>query len=100
MHPRVYGSHYIGASTKQAENEIGEESVRITQVFAVSGSVENCVNMDTTETKNSLVLKAKTSTPLGDIFNTATAAGWIIGKYEYFLLEGGEVATVKIEGSI
>ena len=28
-HPRVYGTHHIGASTKQAEAAIGEEAKRI-----------------------------------------------------------------------
>ena len=29
QHPRVYGTHHIGASTKQSEQAIGEEAVRI-----------------------------------------------------------------------
>lgn len=32
-HPRVYGSHHIGASTKQAEAAIGDEAVRIIKKF-------------------------------------------------------------------
>ena len=46
QHPRVLISHHIGASTKQAENEIGEESVRICQVFAAKNTIddENWVN--------------------------------------------------------
>jgi D-3-phosphoglycerate dehydrogenase / 2-oxoglutarate reductase len=47
-HPRVYGSHHIGASTKQAESAIGDEAVRIIKKFASSGAVdsENCVNRE------------------------------------------------------
>jgi len=47
-HPRVYGTHHIGASTKQAECAIGEEAVRIIKKFACSGTVdnENCVNRE------------------------------------------------------
>lgn len=47
-HPRVYATHHIGASTKQAESEIGEEAVRICQVFASSGKIDdlNWVNRD------------------------------------------------------
>ena len=46
QHPRVYGTHHIGASTKQAEAAIGEESVRIIKKFAATGAVDdgNCVN--------------------------------------------------------
>lgn len=32
-HPRVVGTHHIGASTLQAEAEIGEEAVRVLGVF-------------------------------------------------------------------
>ena len=47
-HPRVYGSHHIGASTKQAESAIGEEAVRVIKKFAQEGTVdnENCVNKE------------------------------------------------------
>jgi D-3-phosphoglycerate dehydrogenase len=41
MHKKVYGSHHIGASTIQAENEIGQEAVRICQVFAGSGKIDD-----------------------------------------------------------
>jgi D-3-phosphoglycerate dehydrogenase / 2-oxoglutarate reductase len=34
QHPRVYGSHHIGASTKQSEAAIGEEAVRIIKKYA------------------------------------------------------------------
>ena len=52
--PRVYVSHHIGASTKQAENEIGEESVRICQVFASKNTIddENWVNKDSMTPKS------------------------------------------------
>lgn len=45
-HPRVYGSHHIGASTKQAESAIGDEAVRIVRKFATTGQIdlENTVN--------------------------------------------------------
>ena len=62
-HPRVYGSHHIGASTKQAEDEIGAETVRICKVFAKTGSVdnENWVNKDKSRSKQILFIKATVS---------------------------------------
>ena len=47
-HPRCYGTHHIGASTKQAENAIGEEAVRIIKKFKGTGEVDidNCVNKE------------------------------------------------------
>jgi len=46
MHPRVFGHHHVGASTKQAEGAIGDEAVRIIRKFTTSGQVDNgnCVN--------------------------------------------------------
>jgi D-3-phosphoglycerate dehydrogenase len=49
QHPRVYGSHHIGASTKQSEAAIGDEAVRIIKKYAETGLVDNanCVNKET-----------------------------------------------------
>lgn len=40
-HVRVVGSHHIGASTVQAETEIGEEAVRILGVFSTKKDIED-----------------------------------------------------------
>ena len=40
-HPRVIGTHHIGASTVQAEAEIGEEAVRILDVFAKKNYIDD-----------------------------------------------------------
>lgn len=49
-HPRVYATHHIGASTKQAESAIGTEAVRIVKKYVATGGVdsENCVNKEKT----------------------------------------------------
>eukprot|EP00343_Euplotes_focardii_P001122 CAMPEP_0205802416 /NCGR_PEP_ID=MMETSP0205-20121125/4718_1 /ASSEMBLY_ACC=CAM_ASM_000278 /TAXON_ID=36767 /ORGANISM="Euplotes focardii, Strain TN1" /LENGTH=209 /DNA_ID=CAMNT_0053068769 /DNA_START=1 /DNA_END=627 /DNA_ORIENTATION=+ len=101
MHPRVYGTHHIGASTKQAENEIGEEAVRICEVFAASGSVdnENWVNRETASSKQTLVVKAKrTPEVYGEVFSLVAANGWTIGESEALLCEGGAALILKIHG--
>jgi len=41
----MYGTHHIGASTDQAEQAIGDEVVRIVDVFASGGEIPNCVNL-------------------------------------------------------
>lgn len=88
MHPRVYGSHHIGASTKQSENEIGEEAVRICKVFAETGSVdnENWVNREKARAKQTIVVKAKRTPEIyGDIFGIVAKHGWTIGETETLL---------------
>ena len=44
QHPRVYGTHHIGASTEQAQNAIAEEVVAIVDRFG-NGDITNCVNL-------------------------------------------------------
>ena len=47
QHPKVYGSHHIGASTKQAETAIGQEALRMILMYAKTSKVDagNLVNM-------------------------------------------------------
>jgi D-3-phosphoglycerate dehydrogenase len=45
--PTVYGAHHIGASTDQAQMAIAAEALRIIKVFTQTGSVPNCVNLET-----------------------------------------------------
>lgn len=43
-HPRVYGTHHIGASTEQAQNAIAAEIVHMLDEFG-RGNVLHCVNL-------------------------------------------------------
>ena len=43
-HPRVYGTHHIGASTSQAQSAVAEGVLEIIAAFC-NGQVINCVNM-------------------------------------------------------
>jgi len=47
QHPRVYGTHHIGASTKQAEHAIGQEALRMILQYNRTRKVDagNLVNM-------------------------------------------------------
>lgn len=44
-HPRVYGSHHIGASTTQAQDAVADEACRIVESYAATGRPPNCVNL-------------------------------------------------------
>ena len=100
-HPRVYGSHHIGASTKQAEDEIGVEAVRICKVFAKTGSVDslNWVNRDRSVSSQTLVIKAKKGASVfSDVFSIIETHGWTIGENETLMCEGGKAFILKING--
>jgi D-3-phosphoglycerate dehydrogenase / 2-oxoglutarate reductase len=43
--PGVYGTHHVGASTRQAESAIADEAIRIVAAFLSRGEVPNCVNL-------------------------------------------------------
>jgi D-3-phosphoglycerate dehydrogenase len=43
--PSVYGTHHIGASTRQSQDAIAEETLRIVRSFVARGEVPNCVNL-------------------------------------------------------
>jgi D-3-phosphoglycerate dehydrogenase len=43
-HPKVYGTHHIGASTDQAQLAVAEEVVNIVSHYKQSGAVLHCVN--------------------------------------------------------
>lgn len=42
----IYGSHHIGASTEQASDAVGNETLRVIQTFLNCGQVINCVNLE------------------------------------------------------
>jgi D-3-phosphoglycerate dehydrogenase len=44
-HPKVVGSHHVGASTLEAETAIGIEAVRMVKEYGASKKVNNCVNL-------------------------------------------------------
>jgi D-3-phosphoglycerate dehydrogenase len=44
-HPRVYGTHHIGASTDQAQDAVADETVRIVREYLSTGHAPNCVNL-------------------------------------------------------
>lgn len=48
QHPRVYGTHHIGASTKQSEAAIGEEALRVILQYGRTRKLDrpNCVNLE------------------------------------------------------
>lgn len=56
--PNLYGTHHIGASTKQAEAAIAEEAIRVISEYVRSGAVLNCVNLATnTPARSQLIIR-------------------------------------------
>ncbi len=43
--PGVYGTHHVGASTRQADSAIADEAIRVVRAFLERGEVPGCVNL-------------------------------------------------------
>ncbi|MBW3604017.1 MAG: hydroxyacid dehydrogenase [Actinobacteria bacterium] len=54
-HPRVYGTHHIGASTEQAQRAIAAEVVAMLDAYA-RGEVRNCVNIESQPVGNATLV--------------------------------------------
>ena len=105
-HPRVYGTHHIGASTKQAESAIGEEAVRIIKKFVASGGVdnENCVNKEREDPKlHKLSIRHFDKVGvLAHLFKVLADHGWNVQELENIVFKQREacVANIRFTGDI
>jgi D-3-phosphoglycerate dehydrogenase len=101
QHPRVYGSHHIGASTKQAESAIGEEAVRIIKKFSEQGSVdnENCVNkeQDASKLHKMTIRHFDKVGVLAHIFAVFARFEWNVQELENIVFKGREACVVNIK---
>eukprot|EP00742_Colponemidia_sp_Colp-10_P000717 GILJ01000780.1.p1 GENE.GILJ01000780.1~~GILJ01000780.1.p1 ORF type:complete len:435 (-),score=95.27 GILJ01000780.1:80-1354(-) len=97
-HPNVYGTHHIGASTRQAENAIGDEAVRIVLKYAVSGEVPNCVNIaDNTPATHMLTIRHYDRVGvLAHVLDQMRRANWNVQEMENLVFQGAEAACARI----
>jgi len=99
-HPRVYGTHHIGASTKQAETAIGEEAVRIIKKFASAGQVdnENCVNKecDFSKLHKMSVRHLDKVGVLAHLFHAFAQEGWNVQELENIVFKDRNACVANI----
>lgn len=94
----VYGTHHIGASTKQAEDAIGQEALRIIKAFVQTGEVLNCVNLDT-HTPATHVLTVRHLNQVGvlaAVLGEIQKANINVYEMENSIFAGDEAAVAKI----
>ena len=98
MHPRVYGTHHIGASTVQAQEAVGSEVCRIAEHFKSTGRVENCVNLsDAPNRTATLVVRHLDQVGvLAGVLTTLQSDGISVGKMENLIFQGNEAAVARI----
>jgi D-3-phosphoglycerate dehydrogenase len=101
-HPKVYGSHHIGASTKQAETAIGLEALRIILQYSRTSKVDagNLVNMQSvSKARHALVIR-HTGQALAPVLALLAEKGAKVQEVENKAFRDGVAftATVSVDG--
>ena len=108
QHPRVYGTHHIGASTKQAESAIGDEAVRIVKKFVATGQIdlENTVNRATDAASGKLhkmsIRHLDKVGVLAHVFKVFSEFTWNVQELENIVFKERQacVANILFEGDL
>lgn len=98
VHPNVYMTHHIGASTEQAQEAIAREAVRIVNAYAETGSVPNCVNIAqrTPATHQLTVRHLDRVGVLAAVLDVMRKAGWNVQEMENLVFSGAKAACARI----
>lgn len=102
QHPRVYGTHHIGASTEEAQRAIASEVVRILTAFE-SGEVRNSINLDPLRGSSTLVVRHNNQVGvLASVLLALRSAGINVEQMENRIFSGGRAAaaTIQISGEV
>ncbi|MEZ5279873.1 MAG: NAD(P)-dependent oxidoreductase [Acidimicrobiales bacterium] len=102
-HPRVVGTHHIGASTEQAQRAIAEGTIDVIENYA-AGRVQNCVNL-IDEALGTCVLSVRHVDRVGvlaKVFADLRNAGCNIQQMQnqVFLGSAAAVASINVEGEL
>ena len=97
-HPKVSGTHHIGASTQQAQDAVAAEVARIIESFKCRGVVPNCVNLSTTSAATHvLIVRHRDEVGvLAAVLDALKGAGLNVQEMENVIFEGALAAVAKI----
>ena len=96
-HPRVVGSHHIGASTEQAQASVAEGTVEVIEAY-LEGNVINCVNLNTNPTGTTcLTIRHLDQVGvLAQIFAVLRSHGLNVQQMQNQVFAGGRAAVATI----
>jgi D-3-phosphoglycerate dehydrogenase len=97
-HPRVYGTHHIGASTDQAQEAIAAETVRIIRTYKDTGRVPNVVNLARNTPATHMLVVRHRDKPgvLAHVFEYLRVARLNVQETENIIFDGAEAAVARI----
>lgn len=98
VHPNVYLTHHIGASTAQATDAIGREAVRVVTTYAAEGFVPNCVNLaDHTGATHLLTVRHLDKVGvLAAVLDEVRKSNWNVQEMENLVFAGEVAACARI----
>jgi len=98
QHPRVVGSHHVGASTEQAQQATAAGVVEVVDAFA-RGEARNCVNLDRRRLGAVTVVVRHVDRPgvLADVLSVLGRAGLNVEHMENLVFSGGEAAVANLD---
>jgi D-3-phosphoglycerate dehydrogenase / 2-oxoglutarate reductase len=96
--PNVYGTHHIGASTDQAQEAIGEETVRIVKSYRETGRAPNVVNLSRQTPATHVMVVRHRDRPgvLATVFEVLREAKVNVQETENIVFSGAQAAVARI----
>jgi D-3-phosphoglycerate dehydrogenase len=98
-HPRVYGTHHIGASTEEAQEAVAQEMCRIVETYRTTGRVPNCVNLATSSHADHVMIVRHRDRVgvLAGVLTVLREASINVEEMENTIFAGGNAATARIQ---
>jgi len=97
--PHVYGTHHIGASTRQAQLAVAGEVEELLKIYGEGGHIKNCVNLQAVS-RAKAVLAVRHYDRVGvlaEIFRVLKEEGINVEDMENIILQGEETACARIK---
>ena len=102
-HPRVYGTHHIGASTVQAQEAVALEACRVIEAYVATSHPANCVNLARrSRSRHILVVRHRDRVGvLAAVLKLVSEANLNVGAMENRQFEGGDgaIARIHVDGA-
>ena len=99
INKQLYGTHHIGASTKQAQSAVADEAIRVIRKYINTGKPPNCVNlMERTPVRFMLSVHHRNRVGiLAGVFDIIRDADNNVEVMENIIFEGAEGACARIQ---
>jgi len=97
--PSVYGTHHIGASTRQAQRAVAREVYELLKIYGEGGHVKNCVNLQKDSRAKAVLLVRHYDRVgvLAEVFRILKEENINVEDMENIIFKGEETACARIK---